>query len=276
MKNIFKFLFSAFLLTALFTSCKKEENKIFFEGGTNPVLKASLSSSMILLKANENIEAMVLSWTNPDYKFTTGVSSHDVIYTLQFDTTGSNFTNPAIGEKVISKELSVKLTVGELNAVLLAMGLAENMTHNMEIRLKSNLENSSATLFSNVIKMVITPYLDVVFPVPASLFITGSATPLSWQCGCANDGNGSTQKFTKVNSSKFELVINLSANNSYLLLPVYGSWAAKYGGTGANNSNSVTGDNFKPEGGDLIAPATSGSYKIVVDFKTGKFTVIKQ
>jgi hypothetical protein len=276
MKSILKFLFSALFLTALISSCKKEENKVYFEGGTNPVLSASVSSNLILLKPNEKNQLMTLSWTNPDYKFTTGVSSQNVSYTLQFDTTGSNFTSKTIGEKVISNDLSVKLTVGDVNAILLAMGLAENMPHNIEIRLKSNLINSSATLYSNVFKYVITPYLDVVFPVPANLYITGSASPLSWQCACANDGTGVTQKFTKVNSSKFELTINLSANNSYLLLPVWSSWNAKYGGTGANNTNVVTGDTFKPDGGDLKSPATSGLYKIVVDFKTGRFTVTPQ
>ena len=276
MKSISKFLFSVLFFTTVLSSCKKEENKVFFEGGTNPVLTLSVSSSLILLKPNEKNQLMSLSWTNPDYKFTTGVSSHDVSYTLQFDTTGSNFTNRAIGEKVISNELAAKLTVGEVNAILLAMGLVENIPHNMEIRLKSTLVNSSVPLYSNVFKLIIIPYLDVIFPVPENLYITGGATPLNWQCACANDGSGTTQKFTKVNSSKFELVINLSANNSYLLLPVWSSWNDKYGGLSGNNENIVTGDNFKPGGSDLKSPAASGMYKIVVDFKTGKFTVTPQ
>ena len=100
----------------------------------------------------------------------------------------------------------------------------------------------------------------------------GSATPAGWQCGCG-EPDLLSQKFTKLSSSKFELTITLSANNSYLLLPVYGSWSAKYGGTGGNNSNNVTGDLFKPNGSDLKAPASTGSYKITVDFKTGAFTV---
>jgi starch-binding outer membrane protein SusE/F len=276
MKNIMKLTMGVVLLSTFIFSCKKEENQVLFEGGTAPVLTASTTADMILIRPNAANLAVAFDWTNPNYKFNTGVSSQDVTYTLQIDTTGSNFTNRQMGEKVIAKDLAVRLTVADLNNLVLGMNLVENIPHNLEIRIKSALVNSTVPLYSNVIKMVVTPYLDVVYPVPDNLYITGSATPLSWQCACATDGNGATQKFTKVSSSKFELTIVLSANNSYLLLPVWSSWARKYGGMGANNTNNVNGDGFKPEGGDIKSPATSGTYKIVVEFKTGKFTVTPQ
>ena len=272
MKHIFKFMFFSSVLATMLLSCAKDENKVLFTGGTAPVLTPSSTNALVLVIGDKDKPALNLTWTNPNYNFNTGVSSQEVTYTLQFDTTGANFSSPKKGEKSISKDLSVKLTVRDLNTVLLGMGLAENIPHDIEIRVKSAMANSSGALYSNVVKIKVTPYLDVVYPVPAELYITGSATPLSWQCGCATDV-GTTQKFTKVNSSKFEITIPLSANNSYLLLPVYGSWSAKYGFTGANNTNNVNGDTFKPEGGDIKAPAVSKTYKITVDFKTGKFTV---
>lgn len=271
MKNILKLVLFSCMAISLW-SCKKDENKVYYEGGTAPVLSASSTSALVLTLPNKANPAITFNWTNPEYKFTTGVSSQDVTYTVQFDTTGSNFTNPSMGQRSISKELSTTFTVGELNTILLAMGLAENMPHNIEIRVKSALRNNSAVLYSNVIKVVVTPYLDVVYPVPANLYITGAATPAGWQCGCG-EPELLSQKFTKVSSSKFELTIALSGGNSYLLLPVYGSWSAKYGYVGANNANNPAGDDFKPDGGDLKAPAASGTYKITVDFKTGKFTV---
>ncbi len=272
MKKIVNQIFGLALLVALLASCNKDENKDYFLGGTPPVLTPSSTAPLILDIVNKDNTALSLSWTNPNYQFTTGISSQDVNYTLQIDTTGSNFTNPKKAEIAISKNLATSLTVKDLNSKLLTMGLLEDMTHNVEIRIKSTLTNNSVPLYSNVAKIVITPYLDVLYPVPAKLFITGSATPASWQCGCG-EPDLLSQKFTKVSSSKFELTINLSANNSYLFLPVYGSWSAKYGGAGANNTNNTGGDDFKPNGGDLKAPPTTGSYKITVDFKTGKFTV---
>lgn len=274
MKNIIRNSAVVFLLAFVFASCKKEINEITYNGGTAPVLTASASGPFVLDIANKSNSLVTFNWTNPGYEFSTGTSSQDVTYTLQIDTSGANFTTPTKVEKTIAKDLATSFTVGDFNSLLLSGGWLENMPHNFEIRVKSTLVNSTVPLYSNVIKIVVTPYLDVVYPVPAELYITGSATPLSWQCGCPGDGPGTSQKFTKVSSSKFELTIALSANNSYLFLPAYGSWSAKYGFTGSGNANNPGGDEFKPNGNDIKAPATSGTYKITVDFKTGKFTVL--
>jgi starch-binding outer membrane protein SusE/F len=271
MKKTFLKIFSVIALAATFASCKKDEIKSYFEGGTAPVLTASSTTPMVLLIGNAANTALKFNWTNPNYQFSTGPSSQDVTYILQFDTTGANFTNPKMGEFSIPKELDKTLTVKELNTLLLGMGLLENIPHSMEIRLKANITNSSVPLYSNVIKITITPYLDVVYPVPAKLYITGSATPASWMGG--GDPENVTQRFTKVSSSKFELTVTLSAGNSFLFVPVYGDWSAKYGFTGSNNANNVSGDNFKPDGGDMKAPGITKAYKITVDFKTGKYTV---
>jgi len=271
MKPISKLVLITTMFSSLFFSCKKDENQVKYLGGTAPVLKASSTAPMVLLIANKDNPAVTFEWTNPNYQFSTGISSQDVTYTLQFDTTGANFTNPKMGQKSIAKELATTLTVKDLNTLLLGMGLAENMPHNMEIRVKSTMANGSAALFSNVIKIVITPYLDVVYPVPAKLYITGSATPGNWMAG--GDPELVSQRFTKVSTSKFELNLTLSANNSFLFVPFYGDWNNKYGFIGANNTNNVNGDDFKPEGGDMKAPATTRSYKITVDFKTGKWSL---
>jgi hypothetical protein len=85
-----------------------------------------------------------------------------------------------------------------------------------------------------------------------------------------------TQKFTQVSSTLYVLSsIHLNGGGSYLFVPLYGDWNNKYGGVGANNTNNVNGDDFKPGGGDLLAPALTGDYKIEVDFQRGKFTVTK-
>ena len=273
MKQIFKLLGVSLLFATTFSACEKDENKIFYEGGKNPVLTVSSTAPLVLNINNKNLPAISFSWTNPDYKLTTGLSSQDVFYTLQVDTANANFRSSKLQEVVISKDLSKMFTVGELNTLLASLGLVEFVTKTIDIRLKSNLVGGSAILYSNVIKLTVTPYLDVVYPVPTALFITGGATPLSWQCGCGSDGTGITQRFTKISSTTFELNITLTGGQSYLFLPVYGSWSAKYGFDGNGNDNNVNGDLFRPGGNDIKAPAATKSYKITVEFKTGKFTV---
>lgn len=286
MKKFIKIFSHLFLLAMVVTSCKKEENKIYYEGGTNPVLTAVTNSGtpeVTMGFATQSENAVTFNWTNPDYKFTTGVSSQDVSYTLEIDTAGANFTNPNKKTVVLSKLLTLKLTQSELNDYMLnQLVLAPSIPHTLEIRVKSSLVNNSAVLISNVVTLTVTPYTippKVNPPAASTLYITGSATPASWMGG--GDPEVLSQKFTKVSETIYELTVNLNGGASYLFVPRYGNWSAlppdpeKYGFTGANNSNNVNGDDFKPFGGDMLSPAASGTYKIVVDFQRGKFTVTR-
>lgn len=283
MKKIIKLLFGTLLIAVTFLSCKKDENQIFFEGGTAPALTAS-SATIPLSFPNSNNLAVILSWTNPNYQFTTGISSHDVNYLLEIDTTGANFTNPNRQSIAISKELTRSFTQGELNGYLLnQLQLVPGVPHNIQLRITSSLINGSVPLKSNVLSFTVTPFsIPPVVPPPASgkLFITGSATPGNWMGG--GDPELSSQRFTQVSPTLYVLnSIALNGGGSYLLVPRYGNWSAvppdpeKYGGLGGNNTNNVNGDDFKAFGGDLLAPAVSGNYKIEVDFQRGKFTVTK-
>lgn len=272
MKKIIKSLLFVFFGLAIFASCKKDEHKDFYEGGTAPVLSSSADGPFVLNVSAKNEEAVIFSWTNPNYLFTTGISSQDVFYTVQICKAGTNFSSSSLSEISIPMELSKTFTVGQLNSALLSAGLIEDIAAQFDIRVKAALINNSAVLFSNMLTFTATPFLDVVYPVPANLYITGAATPAGWQCACGEPEN-TDQKFAKVTSSRFELTLHLNANQSYLFIPVYGSWAAKYGTIGDNNTNDPSGGVFKPNGGDMISPTESRNYKIVVEFKTGKFSV---
>jgi len=278
MKNILKLLMPFFSLSIVLFSCKKDEHKIFYENSTNPVLTASKTTTIPLSFANKDQEAIKLSWTNPDYKFTTGVSSHDVNYLIEIDTTGANFTNPKRQSITVSKDLSISFTQSVLNGYLLnQLQLTPDAPHNIQIRVTSSLINGSLPLNSNVLSFALTTFSippAVAPPSSGKLYITGSATPGNWMGG--GDPELSSQKFNKLSTTFYELPsIALTGGSSYLFVPVYGDWNNKYGGTGANNTNNVNGDDFKLNGGDLLAPAVSGNYKIQVDFQRGKFTVTK-
>jgi starch-binding outer membrane protein SusE/F len=272
--NIVKILGGFILISCVLIACKKQIPTITYQGGTQPALGAASLSDAVLLKLDEKNNWNTFSWTNPDYKFSTGPSSQDVTYTLQFDTTGSNFTNPNLQEIVISKELSRVVTVKEINTILAKLGLAENIPHNVEIRLKSSLTNSSAALFSNVLKTILTPYLDVAVPLPSTgeLYLVGDATAGGWD----NPVPIPSQKFTKVNTTTFEITAPLNGGKEYLLLPLNGDWGHKYAVKDKTVSGLNTGGDFGFDQKDNFpGPSSSGTYKITVDFKIGKFTVTK-
>ncbi|MCW3073418.1 MAG: hypothetical protein JWP69_487 [Flaviaesturariibacter sp.] len=275
MKQIIKLLFiAAFVSTALW-SCKKDENKVYFEGGTAPVLTASATTPVTLAPANQSNVAMRFDWTNPNYKFTTGVSSQDVTYILQVDTTGANFTSPSMQEVSIPKELSTSFTVKELNTILTKLNVLEDMPHSIQFRIKSTLGNNSAVLFSNVLTRVITPYLDVAVPIPTAgnLWIVGDASPNGWN-NPLQAAYVTTHKFTKVSNTLYELTLAMPGGGAYKLLQDNGNWATQYHMLAGGSWSS--GD-FEKRDADpgFPGPPTAGTYKITVNFKTGKYTVVK-
>lgn len=275
MKKILNILFFSSILALFFGACKKDEYKNYFEGSTAPVLSTT-ANTVKLSYATASEEAVKFTWTNPNYVFTTGVSSQSVNYVLEIDTTGANFTNPNKKSISISQELSLSLTVAEFNDYLLnQLVLKPGMNHNLDVRVKASLANGAVPVYSNVLKLTATPYSippKVAVPGSGKLYLVGSASPGGWN----NPVPVPSQEFTKVSETLYELTIALSGGNSYLFLPVNGDWGVKYGAMGANNSNNPDGDDFKPGGGDMLAPSTSGTYKIVVDFQRGKFSVTKQ
>ena len=279
MKNKFSLLLLSSLIL-LATSCKKQEDLIYLEGGTEPVLTSSSTAAMVLTKNNENNLALRFNWTNPNYMTTTGISSHDVTYFIQADTTGSGFTNPNMAQLSISKDLAKDFTVKELNSLFGAtqLKLVENIPHNIEFRIKATLVGTAVPLYSNVIKMTITPYLDVAVPLPTSgrLFIVGDATPGAW----GNPVPLPNQEFTKVSNTSYQITLPLIGGKKFLFLPVNGSWDNKYA-VHDGATQPLGGGAFGYNGGnsfynaDIPGPASDGTYKITVDFITGTYTVVK-
>jgi len=277
MKKIINQLFFLLLSGILFVSCKKDENKDYFGGGTNPVLKASSTDPQVLLQVNQSQPAISFNWTNPDYQFTTGLSSQDVIYTLQVDSAGANFSSPGLKEQGISKDLSISYKVGDFN--LLFAYWKEDVPHNFEFRIKATLNgNAPSAVYSNVISMQVTPYLDLAVPLPVTgspvgdLFLIGSATPGGDATGWNNPVPVPSQKFTRVSTAVYKITIALHGGKEFLIIPDNGSWSHKY----AVNASTVTwqGGNFGYDKSDNFpGPPTAGVYTITVNFKTGKFAV---
>ena len=112
----------------------------------------------------------------------------------------------------------------------------------------------------------VTPALQV----PDSIYITGSATPGGWV-----NNPPANQKFTKVNATKFELVLNFNAAGEYTLLPAYGSWDSKYALDKTNTYDNWSGKLLYNNGDNIPGPKDAGMYKLTVDFETGKYTLLK-
>ncbi|NTS40581.1 SusE domain-containing protein [Flavisolibacter sp. BT320] len=135
--------------------------------------------------------------------------------------------------------------------------------------------NTPSPAVSGIYKIVVNfqtgRYTVTKVEVPANLYIVGDATPGGWD----NPVAVPSQQFTRISDASYGIVINLKAGSSYLLLPSNGSWDHKFGGvtdgTGTGGG-ALLADGAVP-GSNTPAPATSGLYKIIVNFATNSYTV---
>ncbi|MEO7307961.1 MAG: SusE domain-containing protein [Ferruginibacter sp.] len=289
MKNILKILVGTIFTAAFILSCKKDENKVYFQGGTNPVLTASSTAPMVLLIANKDNPAITFSWTNPNYQFNTGNSSQNVTYILQVDTAGANFTNPKRQERSISNNLSVTLTVKEVNTFLTKMELQSGVSHNIEFRIKSTLLNGSVPLYSNVIKISINNYLDFVVeppgtpnPIPfqyadGKLWIVGDAVASGWSNPLPPPYDNS-QQFTRAagitDVLHYQATITFNATGGYKLIQTQGVWSTQY--HAIDGTAKLSGDFEKKDADPQFPSPGAGIYKVEINFQTGTYKLTKQ
>jgi hypothetical protein len=278
MKLSSKYLFVIVFLMAVATACKKDENVIYYESGTAPVLTASRTGTLPLSFVTRKNVLLKLTWTNPEYKFTTGISSQDVTYMIEIDTTGANFTNPKRARISISKELERSFTDSVINDLLVnQLELDTLKDHLVEIRVTSYI-GSAVPLHSNVFKYTaVRPYSippKVAPPLNGNLWATGDAFASGWTNPLLAP-YVTTQKFTKLSTTLYEATVNMTGTpGGYKLLQDNGDWTTQYhmlaGGTWEGGDFEMK--NLDPQFPGAPSP---GTYKITVDFQKGKYSVIK-
>lgn len=272
MKAILKTAALFIVMLVFFAACKKDETKVFFTGGTPPVLSAITGSDTVSY-INADKKVLTVNWTNPEYTFSTGVSSLDVSYLLQIDTAGSNFTNPNMKIVSVSENLSYSFTAADLNDIMQnQLNLQPAIPHTLEMRITSNLINNSAQLVSNTVQYTAIPYIvppKVEPPPSGELYIVGSATKGGWN----NPVPVPEQKFTKIDDLRYTITLSLTGGQEFLFLPVNGDWSHKYACKKTADQPKTGGDFGYDFSSNFPGPDASGTYTIYVDFQKGKYTI---
>lgn len=268
MKYLSNFIFIV-LVAVTFTACDKKDSLPSYDTGSKITLAAS-STILAPLPADSDKNAITLSWTNPKY----ATAAANVKYVIEIDSAGKGFTSPYLTKTVTGAEiLSSNFTGKEINTVLLNKGYPFNVPVSLDVRVSSSYANNNDRYTSDVIRIKFTPYKvppKIALPTSGKLFLVGDATQGGWN----NPVPVPSQEFARLDETTWGGIFQITGGNQYLILPVNGDWSHKY----AVANNGVAGisaggdfgydfnDNFK-------APATSGLYKIIVDFQSGKFTV---
>jgi hypothetical protein len=279
MKRLFNNIFILGLCSLLLFSCKKDDsNFVTYTGGVAPVLSGTTNTgteNIVLAKVDVDKPALNLSWTNPDYQFSNGISSQDVNYTIEVDTVGTNFAT-AQPVDIIAKSLSAVVTEGKLNfALTKLLKLKYDTTWNIQIRMVGRIGTAEQTaMTSNVLNFKVSPYLDVAVPLPTSgeLWALGSAFASSWD-NPMKAPYTSSQKFTRVSETSFELVVDFIGGGGFKVIQEQGNWGTQYH---ALDATATSSGSFEKKDSDPQFPGqAAGTYKIVLDFLEGKYTITK-
>ncbi len=276
MKKIIQPLILIISSVVLLASCRKEEEREVFLGNVEkPEFKASTVDTIPLSFETQDNLAVKFSWTNPDYYFTSGVSSQDVNYTLEIDVAGANFSGANKKAVSISKDLSVSYTQKEFNIVLSDLKLPLNVAARIEARIIASIGAAATRVESNKLAFNVRPFAPppkVPVPTASTLWATGDAFASGWS-NPLGAPYVSSQKFSKVSDTQYELEADFKAGGHFKLIQENGVWGTQY--------HLVTGNayagTFEKKDSDpgFAAPETSGRYKMVVDFQSGTFTVTK-
>jgi hypothetical protein len=274
MKYISKLLFLAGLAVA-FVACNKVADLPHYGKGGSVTLSSS-TATVAALPADSTKDVLTLSWTSPGYA--TDTSNYK--YTIEIDSANKNFSKPA--SKVVVGSRSATFTAKELNTILLDRGYAFNVPVDMDVRVISSYANNNERLISNTLRIKMTPYKippKVALPTTNKLFIVGDATQGGWN----NPVPTPSQEFARLDETTFAGIFNLVGGKEFLILPSNGDWSKKYALTDNSVSGISAGGNFgyhvdgqaapDPFTQNFKSPATSGLYRIELDFQLGKFTI---
>jgi hypothetical protein len=270
MKKYFKIILPPLALLLILAGCEKKVNEVVFEGGSAPVLTASVTGLIPLSFAKQDEKAVEFKWTNPNYTFNTGVSSRNVTYNLEIDTL-ANFTNPKKKVVTLSNDLSKSFTNGELNIALINdMMLDIGKTYTLNVRVVASLgEVAAVPVRSNVLRLSVTPYQDPTL-LPPDLYITGDATNAGW-----TNSPPDAQKFTNIGGKKYEIIIAFQPGKAYKFLTKLGQWQPQYGSASSNGGALQVNDGTATDPPSINTPAAAGNYKISVDLGAMTYTIVK-
>jgi starch-binding outer membrane protein SusE/F len=278
MKKSIKKILAFVVILSVFASCKKDENQIVFEGGTAPTLTADRSGTINISKPTKSQTGVILTWTNPSYKLSTGISSQDVNYIVEarIKNTGTFKSLSAV-----KSALSISLTQEEINTFVTkskvegGLEMVPDVVGDIEIRITAFLGANSSTNATNVSSKAIIFTLDKPYSTDPDLWITGEACTSNW-----TNTPPTQQKFAYDRPTRtFSINVVLGAAKYFKFLTVSGQWQPQWGiaaGTSTPLNTAFTivenpGGGSDPEA--IQAPATAGTYRIVVDLINKKATV---
>lgn len=243
MKNTFKFILGLALVAGMFASCKDEAVGPTLKVEAPPVIISPAANDFfVLAETNANQIFTVFEWTAANYGFSAAIT-----YSLELDKTGNNFAAPVTVATTNGLKLD-NITVGQINAILLAKEISTGVAASIDIRIAANVNPDVPTVYSEVRTINITPYEAIVdYP---RLQVPGSYQ--GW-----DPANTSTVIFSLNSDNKYEGYIFFPDPAAEFKYTQGLSWDVNWGDDSADGT-------LDPAGANIVL-TDAGMYRLNVD-----------
>ena len=233
-------------------------NQVLFLVTTYPVTAPVITSvangdAFVLSIDNNDMDAVTVTWEDPIANSTLNVN---IDYVLEFATPNTSFAMPLEGGNVRNMT-SLTLTNAQLNAVAIQSGIPVDTAGDIELRVKSTIEDSASgsilERISDSITVNVKTYLTVL-DLSTTWGIVGSAAN-NW--GATPD----LPLYTTDVDGILVAYVNLTA----------GEWKFRENNDWSSNLGSgAAADDVASNGGNFSTDA--GSFKITLNLNNNKFT----
>jgi len=218
--------------------------------------------------------ALVFTWDTLVY----GVST-PVTFIVQMDSTNGDFSVPLVD--VISTNIYQKsYTDSVMNSRALRFKLTPYEPGQIKVRFKANMAYNNLPVYSKIETITITPYDDgLMYKFPAALYLQGDAVASNGAYPVPD-----AQQMVRIDDHRFGLIVSLTGGKHFNFITNAASFSdPAY--KAATSAEPITGGNFIPSGSqttppnggsDISSPVATGIYKVIIDFKTGTYSVTKE
>lgn len=213
-----------------------------------PSLTAPVAGATLVLDQESGGEMITFTFVPADFGFPAAVT-----YTVQIAETGTSFENPLdIGN---SSGAPVSISQSNLNQRLIARGYEPDEAAQFETRVRASLGTSVEPIFSELVTILITPYLEAIDY--ARMYVPGDYQ--GW-----NPANENTVIFSVLNNNIFEGYVHILSGSGAFKVNEGPSWDVNYGGADGN---------LVQNGPDLVIGEPFGTFRISANLNNLTYTI---
>ena len=294
-----KILFWVLISLIGFTSCEDAKDPVINSAALTGTMTFKLNNSRysnyVLADSTSTLDMDSLTCVQPDYGFTAAVTyTSQVSFSNTFaEGTYQNLPTTVNGEKV-------GINTKEMDKAMIALygGSLPNpvVQKDVYVRLKAFISNAKTTqisdslivkpLYSNVIKLKITPYVLPLFPYtevePRVWYIVGLGDG-AWNNSIAGLGKSliplsltTGKKYNLSGDGEFSYTGYFKAASSFKLVRDPGSWGEQWGNAGGDGINNLHRKMSGESDPSNIKVPTDGYYTIKINSIENKATIVSE